>query len=143
MYEVKTVVTFEAAHRLLHYDGKCFFCHGHSYHTKVCIACEGLRGGGFVIDFGDLKKIVKGWIDENWDHSLILNREDPLCSLLTVEHAHIYKMPALLEPTAENMAALLFDVVEKEVKKISPDINVKYVSIKETATNTAVYRRTK
>ena len=117
------------------------FSHGHTYSAEVCVSSSELREVGFVIDFGDLKKIAKGWIDENWDHGLILNMADPLCDLLTVEHALIYKMPGLLEPTAENMAKILFDVVEKEVHKISPDINVEYVSIKETPTNTAVYRR--
>jgi 6-pyruvoyltetrahydropterin/6-carboxytetrahydropterin synthase len=60
MYEVEIEVTFDAAHRLPSYEGKCHFLHGHRFTAIVCIASSELKDSGFVIDFVDLKKLVKG-----------------------------------------------------------------------------------
>ena len=68
--------SFEMAHALHGYDGKCKNIHGHSYHLDVCvigtpISNEDDTKYGMVIDFGDLKKIVKSEIVDILDHSII------------------------------------------------------------------------
>ena len=136
MYDVVAEVSFESAHRLLSYVGKCQLAHGHSMCAEVCLSRWVVCGVGFVIDFGELKKVVKGWVDEHWDHGLLLHEDDPLRKLCE-GHAKIYVMPNSLEPTAENIAKVLFDVVQEKF----PDTRVEYVSVRETPTNIATYRR--
>jgi len=140
MYEVAIEVKFDAAHRLLGYEGKCKFLHGHSYVAIVCLSRRELEGPGFVIDFGFIKKHVKGWIDKFWDHAVILNKEDKLVTFLSelrpdeisdvlesvggINQQEITRRRFLCDrleesrvfvmyndPTAERMAELLFNVV--------------------------------
>lgn len=155
MYEATIEVKFDAAHRLLNYTGKCLRLHGHSYVAIVCVSSWELTDAGFVIDFGDLKRIVKGWIDSNWDHAAILNKRDSLVAALSriaqdwvdkalasgnsisCEGAGIFVMND--DPTAERMARFLFDIV-RNLCDNSETLTVKYVTIKETATAWATYK---
>ena len=66
---------------------------------------------GRVIDFAELKSRFKGWLDENWDHSFILNKADEngLLAIKMVEPCKYYELP--YNPTAENMARYLLESV--------------------------------
>jgi len=159
MYEVEIEVTFDAAHRLLNYAGKCHNLHGHTYTAIVCVARNKLVDAGFVIDFGYLKKFVKGWIDGNWDHAAILNPKDELVGVLRGHRMCVFTMDCV-DPTAEHMAAALYnavknafpDVVVKtrgtaitggyplELVPEKQEVVVRYVSIRETPTSIATYR---
>jgi len=130
-YKVSVKIRFDAAHRLYGYEGKCKTLHGHTYTAVVEVMCAELAPPGFVIDFGDLKRVVKGWIDANWDHATILWVNDPLAQILV---DHVYCMD--YEPTAEHMAALLFHIVCQE---LPGTVVVSQVSIMETPTSTATY----
>lgn len=138
MYEVTVEVTFDAAHRLLCYEGKCHSLHGHSYVAIVCIDSEelGPSHSGFVMDFGVLKKIVKGWIDKNWDHRTLLNRSDPLGALLEDEGCNIFLLD--FDPTAEHMARYLYRTLCSALHHRKA-LRVAYVTIKETQTSWATY----
>jgi len=135
-YEVSIELQFDAAHRLFDYDGKCKNLHGHTYTAIVGATCDILIPPGFVVDFGELKKAVKGWIDENWDHATILWECDPLVQMLEDKGLRVYRMDD--EPTAEHMARLLFNVVDQ---KLPDTVAVTEVSIMETPTSTAIYKR--
>jgi 6-pyruvoyltetrahydropterin/6-carboxytetrahydropterin synthase len=102
----------------------------------VKLESDELVSTGFVIDFGVIKKFVKGWIDEKWDHTLILYEEDPLLNLLKAETS-TYSFE--VEPTAENMAEWLWGVVEEFLLK-HKHVRLQSVSIRETATSIATYR---
>lgn len=68
---------FMAAHRLLNYPGKCKNLHGHNYEYKLTFSfTETNQDLGFAVDFGELKKIIKGYIDSNFDHKSIINPMD-------------------------------------------------------------------
>ena len=76
MYLVRIETTFDSGHRLLGYDGKCAFPHGHTYRAEVFLESDTLDPQGLVFDFTELKRRVKSWIDDNWDHSFLLNSRD-------------------------------------------------------------------
>lgn len=69
--------SFEMAHALPSYDGKCSNIHGHSYKLFVTVEGEPMQGSpksGMVVDFGDLKHIVVKHLVEPFDHALVLPR---------------------------------------------------------------------
>ena len=67
---------WDAMHRIPRHESKCAAFHGHRYAAELtCLAP--LDDRGRVIDFGVVKERVGGWIDENWDHTAILQRDDP------------------------------------------------------------------
>ncbi len=137
MYDITVKLKFEAAHRLLTYQGKCKHLHGHSYLALVNIGIEELCPDGFVMDFGVLKKIVGDWIDTHWDHATILCKDDPLLPIL---REHMCKTYELTEnPTAEHMAKYLYDHI---CTVFSPrtELLINWVTIQETVTSWATYR---
>lgn len=108
MYLVTKEFKFEAAHRLLYHLFKCRNVHGHSYRVQVTLSSERTRSeSGMVVDFGLIKEKLQPLIDDNFDHMILLNRNDPLAAILK-EHGQ--KVTAFDgEPTAENMAKFILD----------------------------------
>lgn len=108
---------FDAAHRILGHGGKCRNLHGHRYIAEITVQAEVLNGLGMVLDFGVIKERIGKWIDDNWDHNVILNRKDPLLDLPSenkwdFEVRFGNRRPFLMpgedcEPTAENIATYL------------------------------------
>ena len=76
MYQIRIEFTFDSGHRLLDYNGKCAYPHGHTYRTEVFIEAQSLNNLGLVHDFTDLKDKIKTWVDENWDHAFLVNSQD-------------------------------------------------------------------
>jgi 6-pyruvoyltetrahydropterin/6-carboxytetrahydropterin synthase len=112
-------VHFCYGHRVMNHESKCATLHGHNgivwIHATPIIDLDNL---GRVIDFSVLKEVVGGWIDTNWDHTMILFSEDKItCEL--VSKAPSFKKPYIMEknPTAENLAHhLLYDICPKILK---------------------------
>jgi len=130
---------FEMAHALWEYDGLCKNVHGHSYKLFVTvigipIANEKDIKKGMVIDFGDLKRIVKPLIVDKFDHSVVLNKKAPSDYLHNL--SPMFDRMHLLDyqPTCENMV-VDFAI---QIKERLPE-NVELFSIKlyETATSFA------
>ena len=76
MYQIRIEFTFDSGHRLLDYDGKCAYPHGHTYRAEVFLESPTLDRLGLVYDFTDLKERIKSWVDENWDHAFLVNSRD-------------------------------------------------------------------
>ena len=74
MYSVSARIGFCYGHRLLDYDGACRHPHGHNAEVEVEVTAETLDRRGMVVDFGDVKRVVKRWIDREIDHRMILRR---------------------------------------------------------------------
>jgi len=105
-------IEFDAGHRLIGHSGKCRHIHGHRYAAEVFVSSDKLDQIGMVVDFGEVKRLVGSWIDQNWDHNLLLNQDDPqLLHLTMTEERRPYVMSC--NPTAENMARELFDAAAK------------------------------
>lgn len=105
--------TFDAGHRIVGHESKCAHLHGHRYVAEVTVKGPNLDALGRVIDFGELKLAFGKWIDANWDHNMILCKDDVLLALdnpTGVQKEDIfhgkepYIMPGGQNPTAENMA---------------------------------------
>lgn len=82
MYTITKRIEFDAAHRVLGHESKCRFIHGHRYRAEITVESQDLDKVGRVIDFSVIKSQIKGWIDENWDHNIILSPQDPLLRLM-------------------------------------------------------------
>ena len=101
---------FDYAHRVLWHQGKCANLHGHRGVAEVTVSSPELDPMGMVVDFAVLKDKVGGWIDEFWDHNLLLHYLDPLAEYVPSITGHLPgKKPFIFDrelgnPTAENMA---------------------------------------
>ena len=96
-------VEFDAGHRVDGHESKCARLHGHRYAIEITASAPELDSVGRVIDFGVLKGVVGKWIDENWDHRMLLWHGD--CTL--DEEPGVVRVP--FNPTAENMAVFLLE----------------------------------
>jgi 6-pyruvoyltetrahydropterin/6-carboxytetrahydropterin synthase len=110
MFTVSREIDFCYGHRLLDYKGKCRHLHGHN--GRLVIACRAaeLDAGGMVFDFSEIKRVI-GWIDENLDHRMLLQRSDPAVAALQKLGEPLYLMDD--SPTAENIAKLIAEVALK------------------------------
>ncbi len=102
-------IRFSAGHRLRRHGGKCEFFHGHNYLAEFYVTGDGTDDVGRVIDFAELKRKFKGWIDEHWDHGFVLSQRDEngIAAAEMVEPSKYYLLP--YNPTAENMARYLLE----------------------------------
>jgi 6-pyruvoyltetrahydropterin/6-carboxytetrahydropterin synthase len=107
MHRVSRQIDFCYGHRLLNYEGKCRYLHGHNGRAVITIEAEMLDERGMVLDFSDIKRVVSGWIDDNLDHRMILHRDDPVVPLLQQMNEPLYLLD--VNPTAENIARLIYD----------------------------------
>lgn len=104
-------ITFCAGHRLPGHGGKCENLHGHNYAAEIYVSGDKQDSVGRLIDFADIKRLLKGWIDDHWDHSVILweGDRDAIAALEALTPSRLFLLPA--NPTAENMARYLLEVV--------------------------------
>jgi len=107
MFRVTREIDFCYGHRLLNYDGKCKYLHGHNGRAVIAVQSPSLDERGMVLDFSDIKRVVSGWIDEQLDHRMILHRDDPARAALQRLGEPMYLLD--VNPTAENIAKLIFE----------------------------------
>ena len=112
MYSVTKRIEFCYGHRLLDYEGICRHPHGHNAIAEVEVRADRLDSRGMVMDFGDIKRMVKGWIDRELDHKMILRRDDPLVPALQQLGEPVYLLDS--NPTVERIARLIYDVATEE-----------------------------
>lgn len=109
-HSVRVSLRFCYGHRIAGHDGPCRHLHGHN--ARVEVECEGaLDARGMVVDFATIKRTMNDWIDAHWDHRMILQADDPLLEVLGAQGEPVYVLDG--PPTAENLAAHLFDVAEQ------------------------------
>lgn len=130
---------FEMAHALWNYDGACKNIHGHSYRLFVTLIGLPIEDNtnskfGMVLDFKDLKKMIKGPVVDFLDHSLVVYRLAEGESLSNVrqmyEKVHVFDF----QPTCEN---LVLYIVKKIQSFLSPGLELHAVKLYETATSFA------
>lgn len=129
--------TFETAHALYNYDGKCRNIHGHSYKLDVTVIGEPIEDTnnvkcGMVIDFGDLKHIVKKEVVDVWDHAIILNKKTPHISLAEQLKATGHNVVLVnYQPTSEKM---IQDFAERISTKLPDGMHLFSLKLRETET---------
>ena len=140
MYILKAEHSFDSAHFLAGYEGKCANIHGHRWKVEIEVCSENLVSGGqldgMVVDFSDLKRDVKEMVD-SCDHALLVQRgtmREKTLECLKEDGFNIIELD--FRPTAENFSAFFFN----EMK--SRGYSVKRATVYETPTNCAVYEET-
>jgi 6-pyruvoyltetrahydropterin/6-carboxytetrahydropterin synthase len=131
--------SFEMAHALLNYDGPCRNVHGHSYHLFVTLAgipCDepGDPKNGMVIDFTDLKHIVKKEIIEVFDHAIVISRQfdNEKSGMFTKMFGNTVVVE--YQPTCENLVA---DFAERINPHLPSAVKLHSLKLYETATSFA------
>ena len=107
MYKVTKEIRFCYGHRLLDYEGPCRHLHGHNGLVEVTFYSETLDRLGMVVDFDEIKTLVKDWIDETLDHRMLLSEKDPTLPLLRDAGEPV--VPFDGNPTAENIARRIYE----------------------------------
>ena len=129
--------SFETGHALYGYDGKCRNVHGHSYKLSVTvlgtpISEPGEVKLGMVIDFGDLKKIVKEEVVDPFDHATVFNKNTPHVELAReLENRGHKVILADYQPTSENM---VIDFAHRISAKLPDSIKLHSLKLRETQT---------
>jgi len=131
MFRVAQEIEFCYGHRLLNYEGKCRFLHGHNGKAVIHLEGEHLDERGMLVDFSDIKKTVANWIDAELDHRMILHEKDPCIDFFQQQREPICVIPE--NPTAENIAKMIYRYTK------SQDFPVVQVSLWETFKSYATY----
>lgn len=131
---------FETGHALYGYDGKCKNVHGHSYKLSVTVIGTPIIDSsnvkfGMVIDFSDLKKIVREEIVDIFDHATVFNKNTPhieLANELKNRDHHVILVD--YQPTSENM---VIDFAAKIKSRLPQNIALHSLRLQETETSFA------
>ena len=131
---------FDAGHRVMNHESKCATLHGHRYVIEIEASAKDLDSIGRIIDFSVLKEKIGTWLDENWDHNLILFKDD-IETVTAAKSIPRKKEPFICEwnPTAENLASFLLKEVCPHLMQ-GTDIFITAVTVHETPNCKAVAR---
>ena len=137
MYYLKTSASFDSAHFLAGYEGKCANIHGHCWKIEVSVSGDSLQQTGpkrgMLIDFGDLKSIVRGMAD-SFDHAFIFEKGSLREKTLYALNEEGFRLIEVdFRPTAENFAKHFHCLLREQ------GIEASSVTVYETEDNCAVY----
>ena len=138
MYGLKTEASFDSAHFLTDYYGKCENLHGHRWRMEVTIETDSLQEEGtmrdMVLDFGEFKKAVRSLADE-LDHTFLVEEGSLAPATISCLEAEGFSLTILpFRTTAENLARYVFERLS------SQGLPVVEVEVDETPNNRAFYR---
>ncbi|MCB0397744.1 MAG: 6-carboxytetrahydropterin synthase [Flavobacteriales bacterium] len=131
-------INFEMAHALYGHDGPCKDIHGHSYKLTVTlkgrpIADEGSPKFGMVMDFADLKRILKGKVTDQFDHAVLVWDQSPFAKMVNDPlYGNIIGVP--FQPTCEN---ILLEIVRRVRPELPEGVDLASMRLRETATSYA------
>ena len=132
--------SFETGHALYGYDGKCKNVHGHSYKLSVTVIGKPITDTtnvkfGMVIDFSDLKKIVREEIVDVFDHATVFNKNTPHVELANeLKNLGHHVILVDYQPTSEKMVT---DFANKIKNRLPADIQLHSLKLQETETSFA------
>jgi 6-pyruvoyltetrahydropterin/6-carboxytetrahydropterin synthase len=125
-FRIYKEVSFDASHRLLYYEGKCSRLHGHRWKVEVWISGEISHANKILVDYNTIRELV-----EQFDHQVILNREDPMVEALQPFQT-VLTTPG--DPTSELIALLLKEALTMECSEEGRDIRVDRIKVWESPT---------
>lgn len=139
MYTLQTSASFDSAHFLKGYEGKCSNIHGHRWLVEVTVASEEIEEKGqirgMIVDFKTLKEDIKELADE-FDHSLLIEEGSLKTKTQEALQEEGFRVVELsFRPTAENLARYFYDKIEEK------EYQVILVKVYETPNNCAGYSR--
>lgn len=119
-------VSFDASHRLLHYQGKCHNLHGHRWKVEIRLTGKVDEETNILVDYNEIKRVVN-----RYDHQIILNGDDPMVSRIEEFHP-VITTPG--DPTSELLAVLIRDSIEGEYAQSGRNIRVESIRVWESPT---------
>jgi 6-pyruvoyltetrahydropterin/6-carboxytetrahydropterin synthase len=123
MFQVSVEETFSSGHALRGYRGKCENPHGHNYRVQVTLAGPKLDNIGLLVDFSELKRVLRGII-AGLDHQFL----NDLDAFKTVN------------PSAENLAKYFYDETHRQLTTLPDGAGITEVMVWETDTSSALFR---
>ncbi len=115
---------FEASHRLIHYQGKCFRLHGHQWRVEVWMEGSVDEQTQILVDYNCIKNVVN-----RFDHQVILNQDDPMVECLS-RHQDVVTTPG--DPTSELLARLIARMINEECAERGEDATVIKIRVWES-----------
>lgn len=130
---------FEAAHALKGYDGPCRNVHGHSYELAVTVSGSPVADTsspkfGMLMDFGDLKKLIKSEIIDHFDHALILQSSMKKAGVVPAGEPFTNVLYVAYQPTSEN---IILDFAGRIKRLLPAGIKLHHLVLRETSTSFA------
>ena len=129
--DLTTSYVFDAAHRIAGHPGKCAWLHGHTYHLEVTVSSPTLNPLGMVMDFDDLRDVMRKAVLDLWDHATLLAADDPLGPAIRAVQTEAPDRVVLLpgQPTAEVLTREAWARLERQ---LPAGIALERVAIRET-----------
>ncbi len=141
IYCSKKYQAYPFAHRVHNHDGHCSLIHGHSWDFEIQFtALKDVDKTGFVIDLGRLGDI-KGFLDEKFDHTLVLRRDDPLLAeFKKLEDKDALKIVEVDDCSSEGLALYVYREINHMVEEQTDyRATVASVTVREDNKNSATF----
>ncbi len=129
---------FSTGHRVYNHESKCAHLHGHNYRIFFKVSAPRLDSIGRVIDFSVINTLLCEWLEENWDHKMLIWEKDPWAKPLAEIDPTVVIVP--FNPTAENMGGYLIKVVGPKQLRGTP-ATLDLVRVEETRKCAAIVER--
>tara|TARA_B100001057_G_scaffold301063_1_gene301236 strand:- start:2154 stop:2585 length:432 start_codon:yes stop_codon:yes gene_type:complete len=127
---------FSCAFRQWSANSHCKNLHGYSLGFKIVLESPTLDINNWVYDFGNFSFLDK-WLTENFDHTLLIAKDDPEFDLLMSLNNRAAKVIVLEKVSCESFAEMTYKFIEKELA--SKNIKVVSVDVSEHGSNAASY----
>ena len=146
--KIVKIVQWDMGHRVLHHKSVCKGIHGHRYKAEICVSGavvseSGASEEGMVIDFSDIKKTSKEFIDEKLDHAfMVWDKDEELLRFFNESKGH---KPIIVPftPTAENISAFIFHQLKDKFQDVyKTGLHLNSIKLWETPTSYALYEHT-
>ena len=142
-YSYKRIGPISTGHRQYKADSHCRWIHGYGRYVELKFACDERDEKGWVYDFGGLKWFKK-WLEDQWDHRLLLAHDDPLIGLFEGLHklggVNLNILPEGYGPGIEDSCKWVYDNVNPMItEKTNGRVWIEKVRVYEHENNWAEY----
>ena len=143
MYKsTKTFTGLPCAHRQCRDEGHCSVVHGYDRTVIITFGCHALDEKGWVVDFGGLKK-VKAWLEDKFDHTLLINEDDPMRPLFEKHDGGLWKLTILPNVGMEGSSNYIYRQVNPMIEEMTQGrCWVVSVECRENVKNSALFTNT-
>ena len=143
MYKsTKTFTGLPCAHRQWRDEGHCSLVHGYDRTVIITFGCHALDEKGWVVDFGGLKK-VKAWLEDKFDHTLLINEDDPMRPLFEKHDGGLWKLTILPNGGMEGSSNYIYRQVNPMIEEMTQGrCWVVSVECRENVKNSALFTNT-